>query len=76
MAAMRGEHRDGAPLACLPPDGTVAIVEAWRPAAYQRAQHDRRILVKGDAEHRWHREHDVPRDHARVEHLAHLADTG
>src|SRR6266581_6247499 len=76
MAAMRVEHRDGAPLACLPPDGTVEIVEALRPAAYQRAQHDRRVVGKGGAEHRWHREHDVPIDHPLVEGLAHLADPG
>ena len=60
IAAMRVEHRDGAPLEGLPPDGAGEIVEALRPAAHQRAQHDRRILVKGGAEHRWHRENDVP----------------
>jgi len=62
------------PPECLPPDGTVEIVEALRPAAYKRAQHDRRVLVKGGAEHRWHRENDVPIDHPLVEGLAHLAD--
>src|SRR5262249_23303547 len=52
---------------------TAAIVEAWRPAASKRAQHDRRVAVKGGAEHRWHREKNVPIDHPRVEGLAHLA---
>ena len=37
IAAMRVEHRDGAPLECLAPDGAVDIVEALRPAAHERA---------------------------------------
>ena len=74
IAAMRVEHRDVAPFECLPPDGAVEIVEAWRPAAYKCAQHDRRVVVKGGAEHRWYRENDVPIDHPLVEGLAHLAD--
>src|SRR5436190_14089546 len=74
IAPMRVEHRDGAPLECLPPDGAVEIVETLRPAAHERAQHDRRVLVKSGVEHRWHRENDVPIDHPLVEGLAHLAD--
>jgi len=37
IAAMRVKYRDGAPLECLAPDGAVEIVEALRPAAYERA---------------------------------------
>jgi hypothetical protein len=46
IAAMRVEHRDGAPLEGLPPDGTGEIVEALRPAADKRAQHERRVWYK------------------------------
>jgi len=76
IAAMRVEHRDGAPLERLPLDGAGEIVEALRPAASQRTQHDRGVLVKGRAEHRWHRQDDMPRDDAFVEDPADLADTG
>src|SRR5499427_10503074 len=74
MAAMRVEHRDIAPLERLPLDGAVEIVEAWRPAAYERTQHDRGVLVKGRAEHRRHRQDDRPIDHPLMQHPAHLAD--
>ena len=73
IAAMRVEHRDVAPLERLPLDGAIEIVEALRPAAYQRTQHDRGVLVKGCAEHRWHRQDDMPRDDAFVEDPADLA---
>ena len=74
MAAMRVEHRDGAPLECLPLDGAGEIVEALRPAASQRTQHDRGVLGKGRAEHRRHRQDNMPIDDAFVEDLADLAD--
>ena len=73
IAAMRVEHRDVAPLERLPLDGAIEIVEALRPAAYQRTQHDRGVLVKGCAEHRWHRQDDMPIDDAFVEDPADLA---
>src|SRR5262252_10069052 len=76
MAAMRVEHRDIASLERLPLDGAVEIVEAWRPAAYERTQHDRGVLVKGGAAHRRHRQDDMPRDDAFVENPADLADPG
>src|SRR6266705_2813834 len=76
IAPRRGEHRDVAPLERLPLDGAVEIVEALRPAAYQRTQYDRGVLVKGRAEHRWHRQDDMPIDDAFVEDPADLADPG
>src|SRR5215813_12296514 len=74
IAAMRVEHGDVAPLEHLPLNGTVEIVEALRPAAYQRTQRDRRVLVKGRAEHRWHRQDDMPIDDAFVEDPTDLTD--
>ena len=74
IAAMRVEHCDVAPLERLPLDGTVEIVEALRPAAYQRTQHDRSVLVKDRAEHRWHRQDDMPIDNAFVEDPTDLTD--
>jgi len=52
MAAMRVEHRDGAPFEHLAPDRARDIIQAWRPAAHARAQHDRRVLVASRTEHR------------------------
>src|SRR5206468_2386742 len=66
MAAMRVEHGAGAPLERLPLDGAGAIVKAWRPAASQRTQHDRGVLVKGRAAHRRHPQDEMPRDDAVV----------
>ena len=74
IAPMRVEHRDVAPLERLAPDGAIEIVQALRPAAHERTQHDRGVLVEGRAEHRWHRQDDMPIDDPFVEDLAHLAD--
>ena len=76
IAPMGGEHRDVTPSECLAPDGAVEIIQALPPTAHERAQHDRRVVVKGRAEHRRHRQEDLPRDDARVEDPAHLADPG
>ena len=74
IAAMRVEHRDGATAERPAPDCAVEIIQALHPAAPERAQHDRRVLVKGRAEHRRDRQDNVPIDHALVEDLAHLTD--
>src|SRR5262247_1977444 len=74
IAAMRVEYCDVAPLERLPLDGAVEIVEALRPAAYQRAQHDGGVLVRGRAEHRWHCQDDMPIDDAFMEAPTDLAD--
>src|SRR2546425_10328888 len=74
IAAMRVEHRDGAPSERLALDGAIEIIQALRPAAHERAQYDRRVLVEGRAEHRRDRQDDVAIDHPRVEDFAHLAD--
>ena len=76
MAAMGVEHHAISTPERLAPDFTRVIIEALRPAAHERAQHDRRVLVKGRAEHRRDREDDMPRDDSRMEGLAHLTDPG
>ena len=58
----------------LAPDFTIEIIEALRPAAHERAQHDHRVLGKGRAKQRRDRHDDMPRDDPRVEDLAHVAD--
>jgi hypothetical protein len=45
-----------------------------RPAAQERAQHDRRVLVESRMAHRRDRQDDVAIDNPLVEDLAHLAD--
>src|SRR2546427_7516858 len=67
IAPMGVEHRDVTPSECLAPDGAVEIIQALPPTAHERAQHDRRVLVKGRAEHRRHRQDDMPIDDARVD---------
>src|SRR5262245_97494 len=74
IAAMRVEHGNVAPPERLAPDVTIEIIQALRPTAHERAQHDCRVLVKGRAEHRRDRQDDVPIDDALMEALAHLAD--
>ena len=74
IAAMRVEDRDITTLERLPLDGAVKIVEALRPAAYERTQHDRGVLVKGRAEHRRHGQDDMPINDAFVENPTDLAD--
>src|SRR5262249_23870252 len=49
------------------------IIQALRPTAHERAQHDRCVLVKGRAEHRRDRQDDMPIDDSRMKGLAHLA---
>src|SRR5438128_11464080 len=46
IAPMGVEHRDVTPSECLAPDGAVEIIQALPPTAHERAQHDRRVLVK------------------------------
>jgi hypothetical protein len=65
-------YRNVAPPECLAPDFTLEIIQALRPAAHGRAQHDRRVLVDGCAEHRWDRQDEMPLDAPRVEGLASL----
>src|SRR5712691_7098164 len=74
IAPMRVEHRDIATLERLAPDGAVEIIQALRPAAHERAQHDGGILVERREEHRGYRQYYMPIDHALVQDLAHLAD--
>ena len=74
IAPMGVKHRDVPPAQRLAPDGAIEIIQALCPAAHERAQHDRRVLVKSGAEHRWHRQDDVPIDDALVEDFAHLTD--
>ena len=72
IASMRVEHGNVASSECLAPDGAIEIIQALRPTTHERAQHDRRVLVKGRAEHRRDREDDMPIDDSRMEGLAHL----
>ena len=74
IAPMGVEHRNGAPPECLAPDFTIEIIKALRPAAHERAQHDRRVLVESRTEHRRDRQEDRPIDAPRVEALTPLAD--
>ena len=73
IAAMGVEHGNVAPSEGLAPDGAIEIIQALRPTAHERAQHDRRVLVKGRAEHRRDRQDDMPIDDPRMKGLAHLA---
>ena len=72
ITPMRMEHRDGAPLERLAPDGAVEIIQALRPAADKRAQQDRGMLVERRAEHRGDRQDDMPIDNSLMQDLAHL----
>ena len=74
IAPMGVEHRDVAPLERLAPNRALKVIQTLRPTAHERTQHDRRVLVEGGAEHRRHRQDDVPIDDAHVEDLAHLTD--
>ena len=74
IAAMGVEHHDVAALERLAPDRAVEIIQASDPTAHERAQHACGVLVKGRAEHRRHRQDDVPIDDALMEDLTHLAD--
>src|SRR5215468_8948898 len=74
VSPMRVDHRDGATLEHLASDLAIAIVQALHPAAHQRPQQDRGVVVESRAEHRGYRQDDVAINHALVEDLAHLAD--
>jgi hypothetical protein len=74
MTPMRVEHGNGATPECLASDGALEVIQTLCPTAYERAQHDCRIVVKGRAEHRGDRQDDVPIDDALVEDLAYLTD--
>src|SRR5712671_8190627 len=74
IAPMRVDHRDGATPERLAPDCAIEVIQALYPAPHQRAQHDRRVLVEGRAEHRRDRQDDVPIDDPLMEDLADLAD--
>jgi hypothetical protein len=74
IAAMGVEHRNGATPERLAPDCAIDIIQTLPPAAHQRAQQDRRVLVEGRAEHRWDRQDNVPINDAHMENLAHLVD--
>jgi hypothetical protein len=76
IAPMRVNHRDVATPKRLAPDVAIKIIHAPHPAAHQRTQHDRSVVVEGRTEHRRDRQDDMAIDHPRVEDLAHLADTG
>ena len=76
MAAMGVEHHDVAPLERLAPNRALKVIQTLRPTAHERTQHDRRVLVEGGAEHRRHRQDEVPRDAPLVADLAPLADPG
>src|SRR2546423_14980997 len=65
------EWSDHTPPECLAPDGAIEIIEALRPAAQERAQHDRRVLVESRTAHRRDRQDDVAIDDPPVEDLAH-----
>src|SRR5262249_8384591 len=73
LASMGVEHGARAPSEGLAPDGAIKIIQALCPTAHERAQHTRRVLVKGRAEHRRDRQDDMPLDAPRLEGLAHLA---
>src|SRR5262245_36034809 len=73
ITPMGVKHRDGTTPEHLAPDSAIEITQALRPTAHERAQYDRRVLVKSGAEHGRHRQDDMPIDDALMEHPAHLA---
>ena len=76
MAAMGVAHPAGAPLERLAPDLTLALLQARHPAAHQRAPPALSVVGKGRAAQGWHRQAEVPVDHARMEDWAPLAAPG
>src|SRR4249920_643461 len=74
IAPMSMEHRNVTTSECLAPDRAVEVIQASCPTAHEGTQHDRRVLVEGRAEHRGHRQDDVPIDEPLMEDLTHLAD--
>src|SRR4030095_12049957 len=74
IAPMGVYHGNVATPKRLAPNVTREIIQAWRPTAHERAQHDCRVLVKGRAEHRRDRQDDVPIEDALMKSLAHLTN--
>jgi len=74
IAPMGVEHGNVATPELLAPDVTIEVIQALRPTAHERAQHDCCVLVKGCAEHRRDRQDDVPIDDTLMKSLAHLTD--
>ena len=74
IAPMCVEDRDVAPLESLPLDGAIEIIQALPPTAHEGAQHDRGVLVEGGAEHRRHRQDNMPIDDALMEDFTDLVD--
>jgi hypothetical protein len=74
IAPMRVENRDVAPRERLPLDGAIAIIQALPPTAHERAQHDRGVLVEGDAEHGRDHQDNIPIDDALMEDFTDLVD--
>jgi hypothetical protein len=72
IAPMGVYHGNVATPKRLAPDVTLEIIQALRPTAHERAQHDRRVLVQGRAAHRRDRQDDVSRDDALMQSLPHL----
>src|SRR5712691_9944988 len=63
MAPMGVGHHNVAPPEGLAPDLTREIIQTLHPAAHQRAQHDRSIVIEGGAEHGWDRQENVAIHH-------------
>ena len=74
IAPMGVGHHNVASPEGLAPDLTIEIIQTLHPAAHQRAQHDRSIVIEGGAEHGRGRQDDVAINHPLVEHGTHLAD--
>jgi hypothetical protein len=73
MTPVRMEDHDIAPLEWLACDGAVESIQALDPTAHERTQHNRRVPVAGGAEHRRHRQDNVPIDDPAMEDLTDLA---
>src|ERR1044072_7505041 len=76
ITPVRMEDHNIAALEWLAFDGAVEIIQALDSTAHERTQHNRRMLVEGGAEHRRHRENDVPIDDPFMEDLTHLTHPG
>src|SRR5713101_1324593 len=74
IAAMRVEYGDIPACEGFPFHGAIEIIKALGPTADTRAQQDRGMLVERRAEHRRHRQDDVPIDDPLVQHFTHLTD--
>src|SRR5262245_8559071 len=74
ITPVRMEDHDIAALEWLAFDDAVESIQALDPTAHERTQHDRRVLVEGGAEHRRHRQDDVPINDPLMADLTHLTD--